>query len=270
MLNADDVTLIAGLCRRRAGLKIDPGRAYPVESRLSPLARREGAASCEALIDRVRGGDDRLAWLAVEAMAQGETSFFRDRLPFDQFETHLLPSLARIRGDRPISVWSAACGSGQEVYSLAMAAARLPSIQVDFFASDLSETALRKAQSGLYTQFEIQRGLPARMLVDHFEKSGEAWRISDRMRAQIRWRRVNLIGDLSGLPSFDVIFCRNLLSLLDESFQARVLESLAARLAPDGVLVLGLKESAQASGGALTAVEGRPGLYGRGVDRKAA
>lgn len=267
MLSPDDIAFISGLCRRRAGLKIDPARAYPVESRLSPLARREGMESCEALIARVRGGDERLAWMAVEAMAQAETSFFRDRLPFEQFESDLLPNLAKLRGERPISVWSAACATGQEVYSLAMTAARLASIQVDFFASDLAESALRKAQSGLYTQFEIQRGLPARMLVDHFEKSGEAWRISDRMRAQIRWRRVNLISDLSGLPRFDIIFCRNLLSLLDDPFRARVLESLAARLAPDGVLVLGLKETAQ---GLLAPVEGRPGLYRRELDRRAA
>lgn len=274
-MTRDDAELVAHLCGARAGLKVDPDKAYLMESRLSPVARREGFGAIEDLIRTVRElREERLIWAVVEAMAYSETSFFRDRAPFDLFRDEVLPTLARLRHDQPLRVWSAACGSGQEIYSLAMIAegerAVMPGVKVEFFASDLSERALEKAQTGLYTQFEIQRGLPIRKLVDHFEPSDDMWQLSPRIRQMIRWRRVNLVADLSSLGLYDVIFCRHVLSGLVDRMRVRVLESLSAALNADGFLVLGPDDSPAGLTDALRPAPGRPGLYGRNPEFRVA
>jgi chemotaxis protein methyltransferase CheR len=250
-MKAEDSDLVARLCAARAGLKVDPDKVYLLESRLAPVARRDGFASIDDMVAALRTQrEERLIWAVIEAMTMGETSFFRDRRPFRLFRDEVLPALARDRQGRPIRIWSAACGSGQEIYSLAMLVEEqrgaLPGAKIDLFASDLSERALEKAQSGLYTQFEVQRGLPIQQLVRHFEQHDEMWAISPRIRQMVRWRRINLVADLSGLGPFDVIFCRYLLSSLVEPMRARVLESLARILAPDGYLFLGEHENADA------------------------
>jgi chemotaxis protein methyltransferase CheR len=262
-----DLQFLANLCRTRSGQRIDLGRPHIIENRLAPVARREGFAGIAELLAAVQSSrDDKLIWRVVEAMAQGESVFFRDRVPFEMFQQDLLPHLARRRGDEPIRVWSAACGTGQEAYSLAMLIEESGGLSrgADFrlFGSDLSERALEKAQSGLYTQFEVQRGLSAQRLVRHFEQRDEMWALSPRLRQMIRWRRINLIGDLSALGRFDVIFCRNLISTLEEAYAARVLGALASALSDDGFLVLGMAESVPVSG-VVRPVSGQPGLFSR-------
>jgi chemotaxis protein methyltransferase CheR len=242
MIEADDREFLAELCLARAGLQIDPGKAYLIDSRIAPVARREGFTSARAFVDALRADpDSRLAWAVVEALAQSETDFFRDRALFTCLVEEVLPELARARGGERVRVWSAACGAGQEIYSLAMllADAPGPQIPVELYASDLSERALEKAQAGLYSQFEVQRGLPARTLVRHFEKEGESFALSPRIRQMVRWRRINLLDDLSRLGQFDLILCRNLLPQLAPPARARVLEQLRGVLAPGGRLVLG-------------------------------
>lgn len=268
-MKPEDCELIAQLCAARAGLSVDPDKTYLIESRLGPVARREGFGSIEDLIaDLKTHREDRLAWSVVEAMAAGETAFFRDRAPFELFRTEVLPALARLRDGEPIRVWSAACGSGQEIYSLAMIVeeergALEPGARVELFASDLSERALEKAQSGLYTQFEIQRGLPIRQLVRHFEKTDEMWALSPRIRQMVRWRRINLVSDLSAAGRFDVIFCRYVLNSLTLKARPRLLENLARALSPEGFLFLGEGEAPQGLIDAFQPVPGRPGLYAR-------
>ena len=239
--------LVARLCAERAGLQVDADKDYLIESRLAPVARREGYASVSDLVQAVRERDEeRLIWAVVEAMALAETSFFRDREMFQHLFAEVLPELAARREGQPIRIWSAACGSGQEVYSLAMMLdhARPPGARVELFASDLSSRQLEKAQSGLYTQFEVQRGLPARLLVRHFQHSDELFQLSPRLRQQVRWRRVNLVGDLSALGQFDIVLCRNLLGSLTDAARHRVLASLGSAVASGGCLVLGLAEKA--------------------------
>ena len=258
---------LAGLCRARAGLRVDISRPHLIDNRLSPVARREGYPDINELLAAVQARrDDKLIWRVVEAMAQGESTFFRDRAPFELFETEMLPNLARLRGEKPVRVWSAGCGTGQEAYSLAMlideTRGLMAGTQVELTGSDLSERCLEKAQSGLYTQFEVQRGLAARRLVQHFEKRDEMWALTPRLRQMVRWRRVNLIGDLTPLGRFDVIFCRNLISGMDTPYGAKVLASLAAALADDGYLVLGATETAPI-GGIVRPMAGRPGVYAR-------
>jgi chemotaxis protein methyltransferase CheR len=261
-----DIETVRQLVHARSGVVIDPRKTYPIESRLAPVARREGFDGIEALIQAVREQrDDRLTWSVAEALATGETSFFRDRAPFEIFRDEILPALAAARRDRPIRVWSAACGTGQEPYSLAMILdddrSKLQGARVELFASDISERALEKAQSGAYNQFEVQRGLPIRALVRHFEKSGEMWSLAPRIRQAVRWRRINLLADLRGLGQFDVIFCRYLVSAFDAPTRRRVLEQLARALPDDGWLVLGLDETSAGATEALRSIAGRPGVF---------
>lgn len=269
-MKPEDCELVAHVCAARAGLKVDPEKAYLMESRLAPVARRDGFASIGDMLQALRAQrEERLISAVVEAMAMGETSFFRDRDPFIHFRDEALPALASARGGEPVRVWSAACASGQEVYSLAMMVEQqrpqLGGARVDLFASDISERALEKAPSGLYTQFEVQRGLPIRALVEHFEPAKDMWILSPRVRQMVRWRRVNLIADLSGLGQFDVIACRYVLNGLLEPMRQRVLDSLAAALRPDGYLYLGQDEAAHALSPALQPA-GAPGVFARRSD----
>lgn len=274
-MNIEDRVLVAELCAARAGLKIDPEKTYFLESRLAPVARREGFVSIVDMVDALRNrSEERLVWAVVEALAAGETAFFRDREPFRLFRDVVLPTLAKRVESRPIRVWSAACGSGQEVYSLAIEVdehrAQLGGAKIELFASDLSERALEKAQSGLFTQFEVQRGLPIRRLVAHFEKVDEMWAIAPKIRQMVRWRRVNLVSEFSGGAQFDVIFCRHVLGSLIEPMQVRVIENLARALAPDGFLFLSEGEAPTGFAKALTPVAGAPGLFVRNPAWRAA
>jgi chemotaxis protein methyltransferase CheR len=246
MIPADDRALLSDLCRTRAGLQVEADKTYLIESRLGPVARREGYASPEIFLEVIRGGDDRLAWAAVEAMALPETEFFRDRAVFSHLVDEVLPGLVRLREGQPVRVWSTACGTGQEIYSLAMLLADAPGLagKVDLYASDLSASSLEKAQAGLYSQFEVQRGLPARLLVRHFEKRGESFALSPRIRQMVRWRRVNLVDDLARFGQFELVLCRNVLGQLAEEARAGVHAGLKAALAPGGRMVLGLKDEA--------------------------
>ena len=274
-MNPDDMDLLAALARNRAGLRIESDKAYLVESRLNPLARREGFESIEAMVAALRAHrEDRLIWAVVEALTLNETAFFRDREVFAHLRDELLPALSQRIRDRPIRIWSAACSTGQEVYSLAMTAADArdiePGARFEFFGSDLSDRCLEKAQSGLYTQFEVQRGLPIRLLVKHFENQDEMWAISPRVRQAVRWRRINLMADLSPMGKFDAILLRNVLPGLDPGVHGRVIESLADRLEDDGVLLAGSGESLAGITGAVQPAAGPAGLFTRDPSFRAA
>lgn len=267
-MKLEDRELVAQLCAARAGLQVDPEKSYLIESRLGPVARREGFGSVGDMLVILRERrEDKLAWAIVEAMAHSGSAFFRDREPFALFRNEILPELARARGGEPVRIWSAACASGQEVYSLAMIIEderdKLPGLKVELFGTDIAERQLEKAQSGIYTQFEVQRGLPIRELVRHFEQADDMWTISPRIRQMIRWRRVNLVADLSTAGRFDVIFCRYVLSGLIEPMKLRLLDNLTRALSPEGVLFLGDQETSVGLTDGLTPVNGRPGLYAR-------
>jgi chemotaxis protein methyltransferase CheR len=263
-----EIAQVVSLCRAMAGLKVAPDKTYLMESRLAPVARREGYDTISDLLAAVRARrDDPLVWAVVEAMAAGESAFFRDRAPFAQFRDEIVPQLTRARGGAPIRVWSAACGAGQEIYSLAMLAAELseaePDARLELAASDLSRLALERAQSGLYNQFEVQRGLPIRRLAQHFEKEGDEWRLAADVRKRVKWRRINLIAGLRQIGRFDVVLCRYVLGGMTDDAQRKVIDDLACIVPEDGYLVLGMKEPLAAMGHAFQPVVGRPGLYRR-------
>ena len=275
-MTSEDMELLAALARARAGLKVDVDKTYLVESRLAPLARREGFDSIEAVVAALRAKrEERLIWAVVEALTFNDTSFFRDRDVFAHLRDAVMPALSKARRDQPIRIWSAACSTGQEVYSLAMASGDSrdvePGAKFEFFGSDLSERCLEKAQSGLYTQFEIQRGLPITQLVKHFANQDDTWEISPRIRQLVRWKRINLLSDLSSLGKFDVILLRHVLDGMEPTLHGRLIENLAARLADDGVLVLSPDDHLSGVAATLFQASDQAGVFVRGpVAREAA
>jgi chemotaxis protein methyltransferase CheR len=272
-MTPEELAAIADLVRRRSGVVVNTAKIYLIETRLAPVARREGFTTISEMIGELQARrDPTLIWAVVEAMSSTETQFFRDKIPFDQMRDDILPLMAKSR-QGSVKVWSVGCATGQEPYSLAMLAdqnrGRHPGLDLEILAGDLSERCLEKAHSGLYTQFEVQRGLPARLLVKYFDKVDDAWALSPRIRQGVRFARMNLLTDLGGAGPFDVIFCRNVLATFDDAARRIVLHMLAGALAPDGFLVLGLNEIFPLVP-AFRAVPGRRGLYVRDPASRAA
>ncbi|MBN9083541.1 MAG: protein-glutamate O-methyltransferase CheR [Rhizobiales bacterium] len=229
------------------GVALENDQWQAAEQRLAPLAGRLGL-SVDDLIDRfLRHSDPKLSAAVIDAMMTNETFFFRDRKPFELFRDVILPRLLeRKRDDRRLRIWSAACATGQEPYSLAMVldeeARRFEGWTIEIVASDISASALESARGGLYNQFEVQRGLPVALLLRHFQRDLEKWRIAQHLRAQVQFQQVNLIDDFTRLGAFDVIFCRNVLMYFDQATRRSVLNRLARTLMPEGILMLGATE----------------------------
>lgn len=248
---ARDFDYIARLVHQRSAIVLEPGKEYLVESRLMPLARRVGGGSVSDLVARLQSDrDDQLHHEVVDAMTTNETSWFRDRHPFDAFANHILPELVRARaGQRRLAIWSAGCSGGQEPYSLAMVVhhqmALHPGWQVDILATDLSQEMLAKAKAGRYGQLEVNRGLPATMLVSHFDRVGMEWVVKDHLRQYVQFRQVNLAQPLPALTParFDVVFLRNVLIYFDTATKRKVFEQIRRVLRPDGYLFLGGAET---------------------------
>ena len=261
-MTREDMQVLAEIVAARSGLVLPPDQAYLAETRLAAVAHAEQLPGVDALLQALRAAPSEALLSAVtDALANSETVFFRDRLVFDLLRDAILPTLAAARPRGVVRVWSAACSTGQEPYSLAMLAAGLPQLKLDLCASDLSESCLEKARAGRYTQFEVQRGLPIGHLLQWFEKSDEAWRVRPELRQMVRWRRFNLLHDMAPLGRFDLILCRNALMYLAPDARGAVLRRLAGALAPDGVLVLGASEAVCDAPDMLEAAPGGRGLY---------
>ena len=253
---------VASLCAVRAGLKVDPEKAYLIDSRLAPVARREGFGSAAELVHAVHDrADERLAWAMVEAMAPAQSGFFRDLQVFEALRERLLPDMVRRAGGAPVRIWSVGCAHGQEPYSLAMLAEETPAWgdRIEIFASDLSERMLERAQAGVFSPFEVQRGLSAKRLVRHFENREEGFALSPRLRRRVRWRRVNLAEDALAFGGWDLILCRYVLGAMTPEAREGAALKLAAALKPNGRLLLGLGEAAPA--GVLQPVPGLAGAF---------
>jgi len=265
----DDATFqaLAGLLKSRSGLVIGPEKAYLLQTRLTPILRREGIADLAGLVARLRvPGAIGLVQQVVEAMTTNESFFFRDDKPFHHFRAQALPKLIAARGPTAtLRVWSAAASSGQEAYSLAMilheARAALGHRQVEILGTDIAREQLARAREGLYSQFEVQRGLPMQMLVKYFRKEADGWRVNDTLRGMAHFREFNLLSDLRGLGTFDIVFCRNVLIYFDPPTKTRVLEAIARQTAPDGLLYLGGAETVMGISTSFAAVPGERGVY---------
>jgi chemotaxis protein methyltransferase CheR len=261
-----DFDFIAAMVRERSGLVLSADKTYLVESRLAPLARRDGFPSIDELVTAIKvRRDSNLIDAVVDAMTTNETFFFRDKTPFDIFEQTILPEIiARKRGGT-IRVWCAAASTGQEAYSLAMVAdamgPRMGGCKLEILGTDISERCLEKAKAGVYTQFEVQRGLPVQMLLKHFKKDGEAWKIDDRLKTNIRHRPMNLLDDFRGLGRFDVIFCRNVLIYFDTPTKKQVLERMSQQVDGPGYLLMGAAETVLGVTDTFKPVPNQRGLY---------
>ncbi len=258
---------LATLLHRGSGLSIGPDKLYLLETRLAPILRAHALPDLDALAIRLRGAAPELERAVVEAMTTNESSFFRDDKPFAHVRTQALP---RLHATRPpgarLRIWSAAASTGQEAYSLAIIVAEnralLGTREVEIVGTDIAREPLARAREGLFTQFEVQRGLPMQMLVRYFRKDGGNWRIAEAIRDMVSFREWNLLGDLRPLGTFDLIFCRNVLIYFDTPTKARALEAMARQLAPDGLLYLGGAETVLGVSDRFASLAGDRAVYG--------
>jgi chemotaxis protein methyltransferase CheR len=269
---------LAAMLHAGSGLVVGPDKQYLLETRLAAILRQHGLRDLDALAERLREPPAGRALefqvieaqvieaQVIEAMTTNESFFFRDDKPFAHVRTTALPRLhaARPAGAR-LRIWSAAASSGQEAYSLAMmlaeARAMLAGRSVEILGTDLSREQLERARAGLYTQFEVQRGLPMQYLVKYFTKEGANWRIAAAIRAMTGFREWNLLADPRPLGVFDLVFCRNVLIYFDQPTKTRVLDAIARQMAPDGLLYLGGAETVIGLGSRFAAVPGERGVY---------
>ncbi len=267
-MNKSDFDFLSSLLRQRSGLVLNDDKAYLLESRLGPVARKHGLAAIGDIVAQLRARPaSPLEKDVIEAMTTNESFFFRDQKPFDQFKDIVLPQLLQARaGQRSIRIWSAACSSGQEPYTLAMLlkeqAAKLQGWRVEIVATDLSTAILDKAKEGLYSQFEVQRGLPITMLVKYFTQVGDRWQISPELRSMVSYRTFNLLDDPRSLGRFDVVFLRNVLIYFDQPTKTKVLERVAKLMPADGYLYLGGAETVLGITEKFQVLAGQRGLYG--------
>jgi chemotaxis protein methyltransferase CheR len=273
-VNPQDYDFLRKLLKERSGLDLSADKQYLVESRLIPLARRAGLPGIAELVQKMRSGAEALTADVVEAMTTNETFFFRDKIPFDHLRETILPTLLQTHANRrSLRIWSAACSSGQEPYSIAMClkekAQQLSGWRIEIVATDLSQEVLEKSKSGIYSQFEVQRGLPVQLLVKYFTQIGELWQIAADLRGMVQHRQLNLLQDFSHLGKFDVIFCRNVLIYFDQETKLASFERLAKSLEPDGMLVLGAAETVVGISDAFRPYPDRRGLYQPNPDRAA-
>jgi len=253
--------------KERSGLVLSADKQYLVESRLLPVARKAGLANLGELVAALKAArEPALMSTVVEAMTTNESFFFRDKTPFEHFRDTIMPALLAARKSvRTIRIWCAAASTGQEPYSLAMSLKAIQSQiagwRIELLATDLSGEVLEKARQGLYTQFEVQRGLPIALLIKHFTQIGDLWQIAPDIRAMVRYRQLNLLSDFAQFGVFDLIFCRNVLIYFDQDTKIDVLNRLARATASDGYLVLGAAETVVGLTDRFKMVPDKRGLY---------
>jgi chemotaxis protein methyltransferase CheR len=266
-MTPQDYEYIRTFLRQRSGLVLSAEKQYLVESRLLPIVRKQGLGGLHELVAVLKSsGASKLAVEVVEAMTTNETFFFRDKLPFDHFREVVLPTLMAARANQKrLRIWCAAASSGQEPYSLAMGLREITPLltgwRVDILATDLSGEMLERARAGIYSQFEVQRGLPIHLLVKYFTQAGEQWQIAPELRSMVQFRPINLLKDFSALGSFDLVFCRNVLIYFDQETKTDLLTRMARQILADGYLVLGAAETVVGLTHAFRPVPDKRGLY---------
>ena len=279
-----DYEYLRKLLKDHSGLDLSADKQYLIESRLLPLSRKCGVPGIGELVQKMKGGSSTIIAQVVEAMTTNETFFFRDKVPFEHFRDTIMPEMLKARANRKsIRIWCAAGSTGQEPYSLAMSlkemGATLAGWRVEIIATDLSTEVLEKSKSGVYSQFEVQRGLPIQLLVKYFKQNGELWQISPELRAMVQHRQLNLLHDFSQLGTFDIIFCRNVLIYFDQDTKINIFGRLAKAMEGDGFLVLGAAETVVGLTDVFKPFPDKRGLYrpsgvragvsaGRNVDAK--
>ena len=241
--------ILAGLLEARTGQQLTMSRRWRIETALAALLRERGIPTLDELITiLVMGREPSLATQVVEALLNNETYFFRDRVPFDLLAQAALPKLAQRRQHtKRLHIWSAGCSTGQEVYSLAMLFAEDPvkwaGWTIDILGSDVSERAVHRAREGVYSQFEVQRGLGINQMIRWFEETDNGWRAIEPLRRMVRFQVQNLLEPAPHPAKFDIVLCRNVLLYLNAERRAQVFDRIADAMAPDGSLMLGAGET---------------------------
>ncbi len=269
-MHITDFDIYRDLLKEKSGLALTQDKSYLLDSRLQPVAKKWGYDSIDVMTNILRAVPPKdLVEDIVEAMTTNETSFFRDSRPFDVFKNFVLPYF-RDKSSRPskkIKIWCAASSSGQEPYSIAMLLKEeqenIPGWTYDILATDISHEILEKAKEGLYSQFEVQRGLPIQYLMKYFTQQDDKWQLNPEIRNIITFKYFNLLDSMTALGTFDVIFCRNVLIYFDQPTKKEVLEKMARQMAPDGFLFLGGAENVLGITDAFKAVPGQRGLYAK-------
>ncbi len=264
-MTPQDYIYLQNLLRERSGLVLS-NKEYLVESRLSPIAKQEGLVSISDLVQKLKSGAKNLETNVIEAMTTNETFFFRDKVPFDHFRDEVLPQLIKAReGRRSLRIWCAAGSTGQEPYSLAMCVkelgAALSGWRIEILATDLSREVLAKSEKAVYSQFEVQRGLPVKLLVKYFQQTGDVWKLNADIRSMVTHKQLNILNDFSYLGKFDVIFCRNILIYFDPATKTNVYKKLAQSLDKPGMLALGAAETTVGLTDLFKQVPGLRGFY---------
>ena len=263
---------VRDLVRRESAIVLSQGKEYLVESRLLPVAREEGLADIEKLVEKVRQHPHSpVSRRLVEALTTNETSWFRDGDPFAALRDRVVPELASSRKTtRRLRIWSAACSSGQEAYSIAMTLLDTPAVAdwtIEILGTDLSSVMVQRARQGRYSQLEVNRGLPASHLVRHFERDGAGWRVNAQLRSMARFSELNLMRPFPTVGRFDVVFLRNVLIYFDVVTKRDILHRVGRVLAPDGYLYLGAAEMTMGVDDAWERVAaGRSSVYRRRKD----
>jgi chemotaxis protein methyltransferase CheR len=270
-----DYEYLRKLLKDRSGLMLSADKQYLVESRLTPVTRKHGLTSLGELVTKIKGGNEELTVDVVEAMTTNESFFFRDKIPFEHFRDAIMPQLMTARArERRIRIWCAAASTGQEPYSLAMMLKemkeKLGGWRIEILGTDISVDVLEKAKAGVYSQFEVQRGLPIQMLVKFFTQAGDTWQIAPDIRAMVQYRQHNLLAEFAGFGRFDVVFCRNVLIYFDQETKSSVLNRIARQLDPEGYLVLGAAETVVGLSDAFKPIPEKRGLYAPNREPRAA
>ncbi len=266
-MKPEDFNFLSTLVKERSGLVLTTDKAYLLESRLMPVARKRGIKGLEELVAVIRRGqEEALVREVTEAMTTNESFFFRDVRPFDLLRDEVLPKFLESRAaQKSLRIWCAAASSGQEPYSIAIVlkemAARMPGWQTRIVGTDISNDILEKARAGRYSQFEVQRGLPIQLLLKYFKKEDDMWQVSPEIKALVEYKEYNLLKNLAPLGKFDIVFCRNVLIYFDQETKGKVLEQISTLLPPDGLLFLGGAETVLGVSDKFKPVPGQRGIY---------
>lgn len=268
-MNPQDFEYLKEFLKNRSGIVLSADKLYLVESRLTPVARDLGMSGIDELISALaKTADESLKTRVTDAMTTNESFFFRDQTPFDNLKDHVLPAMIAARkakGQNRIRIWSAACSSGQEPYTIAMMLLenkdKFGDMSFEILATDLSTEIVDKAKDGSYSQFEVQRGLPIQLLVKYFTQTETAWQISEEIRKMVRFQTFNLLDSYGVLGKFDIIFCRNVLIYFDQETKGAILSRMADISAPDASLFLGGAESVIGITSDYQPVSGVRGVY---------
>ncbi len=248
-MNPNDYEFLSDFLLNASGLSLGKGKEYLLKARLEPLAKSLSLDGIPDLVAELqRRNTSELSSAVVEAMTTNETSFFRDKSPFDDLRNHIIPTLIPLRATtRRLRIWCAAASTGQEPYSIAMTIREsfpeLDSWQIEIVGSDIDRVALKRCEEGTYSQFEIQRGLPIKLLMKYFEQTENGWTVKNELRKWTSWKPLNLLKEYSALGLFDIIFCRNVLIYFKQKTKGEILTQMAKSMRPDGYVCLGAAET---------------------------